>query len=86
MGDEDSAVRLQQGAKFEINIAEDVFLGGDTLRVSVSDTALREQPRATVIINEMTNQPNGLHLTCDQCHVRCEHTAATLMMVLVPQQ
>ena len=82
MGDEDGEVRLRQGAKFEINIAEDVFLGGDTLRVTVSDTAIREQPRATVIINEMTNQPNGLNLTCDQCHVRCEHIAATLMMVL----
>ena len=64
------------------NIAEDVFLGGDTLRVTVKDTAIRQQPRATVIINEMTNKPNGLNLTCDQCATRCEHIAATLMLVL----
>ncbi len=82
MGDDDGEARLRQGAKFEINIAEDVFLGGDTLRVIVKDTAIRQQPRATVIVNEMTNKPNGLNLTCDQCSIRCEHIAATLMLVL----
>ncbi len=82
MDDEDGEARLRKGAKFEINIAEDVFLGGDTLRVSVKDTAIRYQPRATVIINEMTNMPNGLNLSCDQCAGRCEHIAASLMLVL----
>jgi len=82
MGDEDGEERLRQGSKFEINLAEDVFLGGDTLRVSVNDTAVRGRPRATVIIKEMTNQPSGLNLSCDQCQIRCDHIAATLMMVL----
>ncbi len=82
MGDEDGETRLRQGAKFEINIAEDVFLGGDTLRVRIHDTANRDQPRAIVIINEMTTMPNGLALNCDQCAGRCEHIAAALMLVL----
>jgi len=82
MGEEDGEVRLRQGAKFEINIAEDVFLGGDTLRVNVQDTAIKQLSRATVIINEMTSKPSGLNLTCDQCAGRCAHIAATLMFVL----
>ncbi len=86
MGDEDGESRLRRGGKFEINIAEDVFLGGDTLRVRVNDTAIRDQPRATVIINEMTSMPNGLNLNCDRCAGRCagrcDHIAATLMLVL----
>ncbi len=75
MGPEDGAERIRQGAKYEINLATDVYLGGDTLRVNVGDTAI-------VTIVEKANRPKGLQLNCDQCPGRCEHIAAVLGTVL----
>jgi len=82
LGDgEDGQTRLRQGGGFEINVAEDVYLGGDTLRVVVPDPDLPDGP-ALVTIVEMTNKPQGLHLNCDRCQGRCDHIAAVLGLVL----
>ena len=81
MGDEDGEARLRQGGRFEINLPRDVYLGGDTLRVSVPDPELPDK-QAIVTVVEMTNKPKGLHLNCEQCQVRCDHIAAVLGMVL----
>ena len=78
---EEGESRLRKGGQFEINIARDVHLGGDTLRVSVPDPQL-PQAFAQVTIVEMTNKPRGLHLNCEQCEVRCDHIAAVLGLVL----
>jgi len=80
MGD-DGESRLRQGGRFEINVPEDVYLGGDTFRVTVADREL-SPPRANVTIVEMTNKPKGLHLHCDRCDFRCDHVAAALGLVL----
>ena len=81
MGDEDGEVRLRSGGRFEINLPRDVYLGGDTLRVSVPDPELPAR-QAVVTVVEMTNKPKGLHLHCEQGQVRCDHIAAVLGMVL----
>lgn len=82
LGDgEDGIARLRQAARFEINLATDVMLSGDTLRARVPDADLPAQA-AWVTIVEMTNKPQGLHLTCEQCAGHCEHVAAALNMVL----
>ena len=84
MGDSDAGpARLRQGARFDIEFPRDVFLGGDTLRVSIHDPDLPEPPqRAIVTVVEMTTQPQGLLLNCDRCQTRCDHMAATLGFVL----
>jgi len=81
MGDEDGEARLRKGGRFEINLPGDVYLGGDTLRVSVPDPELPVR-QAVVTVVEMTNKPKGLHLHCEECQVRCDHIAAVLGMVL----
>ena len=81
MGDEDGEARLRQGGRFEIDLPNDVYLGGDTLRVTVPDPELPAQ-QAIVTVVEMTNKPKGLHLQCEQCQTRCDHIAAVLGMVL----
>ena len=80
LGD-DGKDRLRKGGRFEINLPRDVFLGGDTLRVSVPDYDTPER-KANVTIVEMTNKPRGLHLHCEQCANTCDHIAAVLGMVL----
>ncbi|MDC0937241.1 DEAD/DEAH box helicase, partial [Pirellulales bacterium] len=81
MGEEDGEVRLRRGARFEINLPRDVYLGGDMLRVTVPDPE-HAAGQAIVTVVEMTNKPKGLHLHCEQCEVRCDHIAAVLGMVL----
>ncbi len=79
---QDGEQKLRHGARFEIDLARDVFLGGDTLRVNVPDLEL-PTGTATVIITEMTNKPKGLHLTCTHCQTAaCDHVAAVLSLVL----
>ncbi|HUS39276.1 MAG TPA: DEAD/DEAH box helicase [Pirellulales bacterium] len=80
LGD-DGEVRLRKSGRFEIILPRDVYLGGDTLRVSVPDHDLPEG-RANVTIVEMTNKPKGLHLHCEECPDTCDHIAAVLGMVL----
>ncbi len=80
MGDDDGEARLRQGGRFEINVATDVHLGGDTLRVNVPDPELGGPAIVTIV--EMANKPQGLQLNCDQCDVRCDHMAAVLGLVL----
>ncbi len=79
-GDEGPA-RLRQGGRFEIDIVEGVYLGGDTFRVTVPDVEMPEH-RAIVTIVEMTSKPGGLHLNCEQCGAACDHVAAALGLVL----
>src|SRR5690554_1612124 len=40
--------RLRRGGQFEIDLDQDVYLGGDMLRVSVRDPQLRDGQTATV--------------------------------------
>ncbi|MCA9175267.1 MAG: helicase [Planctomycetales bacterium] len=80
LGD-DGEARLRQGSQLEIDLPNDVFLGGDTLRVKIRDPQI-SAPWATVTVVEMTTKPKGLHLHCDQCEFRCQHIAAVLGMIV----
>lgn len=72
--------KLRQGGKFDIPIDE-VYLAGDTLRVTVPDRRLN-RGAAIVTAVEMTSRSQGLFIQCDQCQGKCEHIAATLSLVL----
>ena len=78
---DDGAARLREGARFEIDMSEGVYLGGDTLRVHVHDHDLAPEV-ANVTIVEMTNKPKGLHFNCDKCPELCDHIGAVVNMVL----
>jgi len=77
---EEAEARLRKGGRFEINLPRDVYLGGDTLRVNVPDPDL--DGFATVTIVEMTSKPQGLHVNCERCEIRCDHISAVLGMLL----
>jgi superfamily II DNA or RNA helicase len=81
MGDEDGAERLRRGAKFDIDMAQGVYLGGDMLRVNVPDPEL-DEGTAIVTVVEKSNLTKGLQFNCDRCPGRCDHIAAALSMVL----
>ncbi len=78
---EDGQVRLRQASQYKIQFPEGVFLGGDTLRVTVEDPSFATQ-RAIVTVVEMVSRPKGLHFNCDQCQGMCGHVAAAVSMVL----
>lgn len=80
LGD-DGPVRLRQGNQYAIQFPDAVYLGGDTLRVTVDDASLTSQ-RAIVTVVEMVSRPKGLQFNCDQCQGMCGHVAATIGMVL----
>ncbi|MCA9217571.1 MAG: DEAD/DEAH box helicase [Planctomycetales bacterium] len=83
LGDEDGngEARLRKGAGYEIDIANGVFISGDSLRVTVQDPKL---PRkfTNVTFVEMTNKPKGLQINCEDCQTRCDHVAAAMSLIL----
>ena len=79
LGD-DGETKLRRGGTFEINL-DDVYIGGDTLRVNVLDSELPRQ-YAIVTAVEMTSKLKGLQFNCDSCHDTCDHIAAVLSMLL----
>lgn len=80
MGD-DGAERIRRGGRFEIDLRDGVYLGGDMLRVNVPDPDLTDT-HAIVTIVEKTSQSKGLQFNCDRCGPRCDHIAAALGLVL----
>jgi hypothetical protein len=79
---EEGAKLLRAGAKLrEIDLEEDVYLGGDLLRVRVPDSELPERP-AIVVITRMSARSGALHLRCDHCEVPCRHAGAALNLLL----
>ena len=78
---ENGQSRIRQAGQFSIDLDADVYLGGDTLRVTMADPAMAND-RAIVTVVEMVSQPKGLQFNCEHCHGMCEHVAATLSLVL----
>lgn len=79
---ENGQERLRKAGDFSIDIATDVIMGGDTLRVSVADPMLGAKRVARVTFVEMTSKPKGLHYECDCCPGLCDHVAAVFSMLL----
>lgn len=77
---EDGESKLRRGGGFDIEL-DNVYLGGDTLRVTVADANLTSR-KAIVTAVEMTSKQKGLHFNCDQCEGTCDHIAAVISMVL----
>ncbi len=73
LGDEGKRL-IQEGGKVEVVIDEQVFLGGDLFRLSLSD--------AVVTITLMAPARKRLHFQCSSCSRVCEHIGAAFSLIL----
>ena len=71
---------IQQGAKREVNVGEDVYLGGDLLRVKFQHPD--GSPEAIATLTHMSDTREKLHWHCDHCREACEHVGAMFSLVL----
>lgn len=71
---------ILQGSKREVNLDEDVFLGGDLFRVTLRKPTGKVDAIATLTM--MADRKDKLHWNCD-CHFRaCEHVGAMFSVLL----
>ena len=65
---------ILQGSKREIDLREDVYFGGDLLRVSFRGPNGKTEANATITL--MDEHRDRLHWNCDRCFRPCEHVGA----------
>lgn len=71
---------IQQGAKRDADLKEDVYLGGDLLRVKFA--GLGDEPAAIATLTLKSDEKDRLHWHCTACQEPCEHVGALLSTVL----
>jgi hypothetical protein len=71
---------IQKGAKREVDLKEDVYLGGDLLRVKFP--ALGGEPAAVATLTLKSDVKDRLHWHCTACQEPCEHVGALFSVVL----
>ena len=67
---------IMRGAKYEIDVKEDVHLSGDLLRVRFRGAG------AVTTLTLLSEAVARLHWNCDQCDTACEHVGAMFSMLL----
>jgi superfamily II DNA or RNA helicase len=72
---------IQSGARWEIDLEQDVYLGDDLFRVTFRDTP-QIGDRTIVTITPMAEAPRRLHFNCTACDAVCEHIGAAVSLVL----
>ena len=65
---------IRLGGGREIDIDQDVYLGGDLFRLRLNG--------AVVTITQMAEADQRLHWNCTQCPAACEHVGAALSLIL----
>jgi hypothetical protein len=71
---------IHQGAKFAVDLKQDVYLGGDLLRVTFRDPDGRVQANATLTMSAEAR--DRLLWNCDLCRCTCEHVGALFSIAL----
>jgi superfamily II DNA or RNA helicase len=71
---------LQRGGKREIDLKEEVYLGGDLLRVKFP--AVGDERPAIATLTLMDDARHRLHWRCSTCKDLCEHVGAMFSMIL----
>jgi ERCC4-related helicase len=71
---------IQQGAKREIDLKEDVYFGGDLLRLKCPEFG--DQPSAVATLTLKADAKDRLHWRCTVCQEPCEHVGALFSVVL----
>jgi len=80
LGDEGVQL-LRAGGKFEVDLDDDVYLGGDLFRVRLHDGEVA----GGIAVASMTLKSSAakrLQLNCDQCPGACVHLGAALATLL----
>jgi hypothetical protein len=67
---------IMQGAKYEIDVKEDVHLSGDLLRVRLPGAD------AIATLTLLSEAVARLHWNCNRCDTACEHVGAMFSMLL----
>ena len=81
LGPEGKTLIQQSANKWDIIIADDVFLGGDLFRLKLPNEAEGGRP-VVVTITLMAEARNRLHWNCNRCRVACEHVGAAFSLIL----
>jgi superfamily II DNA or RNA helicase len=71
---------IQQGGKWEFNLAEDAYLGDDLFRLKFPAPDGQTGPIVTITL--MAEARDRLHWRCDHCPGACEHVGAAFSVVL----
>src|SRR5205085_2868214 len=71
---------IREGAKLGIDRKEDVYLGGDLLRVKYREFADFGEAIATLTLK--TDAKSRLHWNCTECEVPCVHVGGLLSVLL----
>ncbi len=71
---------IQEGGKREIDLANDLYLGGDLFRVSFP--GLNGAPEAVATLTLKADAKDSLHWNCTACQEPCEHVGAALSCLL----
>ncbi len=79
LGDEGKKLIIH-GSKREIDLHEDVYLGGDLLRVTLREPSGKVEAVATLTM--MAEHKDRLHWSCDRCFRACEHVGAMFSLLL----
>ncbi len=66
---------ILQGGKYDVDLDEQVYLGGDLFRLSFNDSTI-------VTVTLMSEARNRLHWNCTQCELPCEHAGAAFSLIL----
>ena len=69
------------GAKRDVDLKRDVFLGGDLFRLTVPGPT-GQQPEAIVTITGITTATDRLHFHCNACDHACEHVGAAFGVIM----
>ena len=69
-----------KGSAREVRLREDVYLGGDLLRVSFPAPAGGTEAIATLTLS--SDAPQRLRWNCDRCETACEHVGALFSFLL----
>ncbi|MCC7084268.1 MAG: DEAD/DEAH box helicase [Pirellulales bacterium] len=70
---------IVSGSRREINLNDDVYFGGDLLRVTFHGP---DGPEAIATLTMATHVKDRLAWNCDSCKMACEHVGAVLSTVL----
>jgi ERCC4-related helicase len=71
---------IRQGGKRDVDLKEDVYLGGDLLRVKYA--RLGDEPPAVATLTLKADVKDRLHWNCTACQEPCEHVGGMFSVVL----
>lgn len=77
---EDGKKLILKGSAREIRLREDVYFGGDLLRVSFPSPGGGNEAIATLTLS--ADVPDRLRWNCDRCALACEHVGALFSFLL----